>query len=213
MITVIIKDNGEPNVTRFTRENIARELLGVQGVNIVIAKDWFKAFQHVKTPFVCFVEADCVVSSGYFTSQIGILKKDNTLRNLAILGSALGVLHWGDRVYGYSLGKLQSDGFVPNKLQVSMTVSPVQVAYLPGAILRTKALRALSDLEDTLATENLVELSTVLSLCFWSGANEPRVAINPNVTYVSTEAYVGEPAHPDIDVGDAIAKFTKAGLR
>lgn len=224
MITVVIKDNGEKNVTQYTYENMERELRDIDGAEIVIALDWFDAFDTIKTDFVCFVEADCLVNSGYFASQVGILDKDSSLRKMAVLSSANGILHWGDRIYGYSLTEDFDDVVAPEKVASSTMLYPIQFAYIPGAVMRTRMLRSVIDQykvdhlksgkkeDQKIDTDDLVSFSVLLSTMFWNGGSGHRVAVNPNTTYVTTEAYVGQAVEIDFDTTHLKKIFKKAGI-
>lgn len=225
MITVAIKDNGEKNVIKLTQENLARELQDIAGARLIVVDDWMDALDATKNDFICFVEADCLVSSGYFSSLVGIFRKDTSLRKLAVLGSATGVLNWANRIYGYSLSGDHEGEIIPERTAASTVVYTNQFAYIPGAIMRTKMLRqAIDKLEverlksaddddsPLLDTDNLVELSIMLSSMFWMLGDGHRVAINPNTSYATTEAYVQEPVIGDFDTSDLVKIFKKAGI-
>lgn len=193
MITVAIKDNGEPNVIKLTYENLHKELKDIPGADLIVVDNWFDALPRAKKNlYVCFVEADCLVNSGYFSSQLGLFKKNPYFRKLAMLSSATGVNNWSNKFYGYSLGNNYSAGVIPNKDKKSSVVYPVQIGYVPGALIRVSMLhKALMDIKATSSMEkDLVYYSTVLSLAFWSQGDGNRVHINPNTTYVSTEDYI-----------------------
>lgn len=215
MITVAIKDNGEKNVIQMTYEDLWRELKDLPGAEIIVVDDWFEVLNVTKNKFVCFVEADCLVSGGFFQSQIGLFKKDKTLAKLGVLGTATGVLNWANRVYGYEFGNNYSDGLVPVRVAPSNRIHSVQVAFIPGAIMRTKMLKKVLAKrgDQKFAQSNLVEFSVQLSLLFWELEDGPRVAINPNTTYVTTEKYPSDIGNFDIDAGEQMVKFTKAGIR
>mgnify|MGYP003450299095 FL=1 len=104
MLSVVILDDGEPNVIKLTYENLHKETKQIQDSELIVAKDWFDALSVIKNKYVCLVEPDCLVSSGYFSSQMGLFKKNPYMRKLAMLSSATGVNNWANRVYGYKLG-------------------------------------------------------------------------------------------------------------
>lgn len=212
MLTVAIKDNGEKGVIEMTYEDLWKELKDISGSELVVVDDWFDVLQKTKNPFICFVESDCLVSSGYFKSMTGILNKNKNLLKVGALGSALGVINWANRVYGYQFGNNHSQGIIPNRSQASNRPYPVQVAYIPGAVMRTKMLKnALG--KQKVNSKNLVELSIVISLRLWRLKDSPRVALNPSTTYVTTEKYPLDIIKSDIDPGDVLLKFKKAGIR
>lgn len=214
MLTVAILDNHEKKVIDMTYELLWKELQDITGAKLVVVDSWWEALADCTTDFICFVEADCLVSGGYFSSQVGIFKKDRTLRKLAVMGSALGVLNWANRVYGYSFGNKHSNGLVPERVATSNRPYPVQVAYIPGAIMRTKVLQTAVEGrgKDQFPVDNLVAFSARLSLLFWASGSGHRIVLNPSTTYVTTEKYPLDISHPDIDPAEAMVKFTKAGI-
>lgn len=225
MITVAIRDNGEKNVIKLTQEQLQRELNDIKGAELVVVDDWFEALDKTKNDFICFVEPDCLVSSGYFSSLVGIFRKDTSLRHLGILGSAVGVLNWANRIYGYSLSPDRESEILPERIAASTVVYTTQFVYVPGAIMRTKMLRkAIDKLEverlksaddddsPLFDVDDLAGLSIMLSSMFWTLGDGHRVAINPNTSYATTEAYVQEPIMIETDVSDLMKIFKKAGI-
>lgn len=206
MITVIIKDNGEPNVIKLTYENLWKELKDISDASLIVSKNWFDTLGEVKTKFVCFVESDCLVNSGYFSSQLGLFKKDPYSAKLAILSSSIGVNDWANKFYGYSIGDNHVEGVIPNKQKKSTNVYPVQIGFIPGAVIRTEMLGRLLEQEQAVNgwEEDLLFLSTKISLGFWrqgigksktAGSPGNRTHINPNTCYVTTETYVNDIGH------------------
>jgi hypothetical protein len=197
MLTIIIRDDGEKNVVALTYENLFKELKNIPDAHIVVSSDWISGLEGVDTRYVCFVESDCLVNSGYFDSQIGLFAKNPYFRKLAALSSATGVVNWSERFFGYSLGKSYADGIKPVKEKKSSSVYPIQIAYIPGSILRTNMLKEALRTEKINNTKgiDLVELSVKLSLAFWQQGDGNRVHINPNATYLTTESSVTETNH------------------
>ena len=215
MITVIIKDDGEPRVVELTYSNLWRELKDIPDSQLIVAKNWLEALPDVKNRYVCFVEADCLVSSGYFTSQLGLYKKSPFMRKLAVMGSSTAINHWHNRIYGYSLGNSFSDGVVPIREKKSRTPYPVQVAYIPGALVHTEMLKQLLETIKPHPTwqDDLQFFSTQLSLGFWrqgvgNGVGN-RVHLNPSATYVTTEEYVNNLGNFDTGCEDLVEMFKK----
>lgn len=201
MLTVAIKDNHEPKVIQLTYENLHKELKDIQGSDLCVVDHWSDAISRAtskKNNYICFVEADCLVNSGYFGSMLGLFKKNPYFRKLAMLASGTGVNNWGNKFYGYRLGDNYSDGIIPNREKKSNAVYPVQIGFVPGSIIRVNMLHhALSEIKLTNAMEDdLVYLSTQLSLAFWNQGDGNRVHINPNTTYVSTEDYINDIGKP-----------------
>ncbi len=190
MLSVIIKDDGESNVTKLTYENLWRELKDIKDAELIVAKDWIKALDNVTNKYVCFVESDCLVNSGYFSSQLGLFKKNTDFRRLAMLSSAVAVNNWAVKFYGYSIENIPHVEYVqPIRDKKSRYVYPVQIGYVPGAIINVLMLRGIIG---GIQYDDLIQLSTVISLGFWKLGDGHRVHINPNTTYVTTEEYVNE---------------------
>lgn len=214
MLSVIIRDDGEPNVIKLTYENLFKELKAVPESELLVADEWLVALDKVKNDYVCFVEADCLVSSGYFASQIGLFKKNTYMRKLAMMSSAVGINNWANRIYGFKLGNRYVEGIVPVREQSSKGIYPIQMGYLPGSIIRTNMLRnALKSARITKTKDlDLVGLSAVISLEFWQQGDGNRVHINPNTTYVTTEDYVSDICKSSVDPGDLAEMFDKESI-
>jgi len=209
MLTVIIKNDGEENVVKLTYENIWREIKNIPDAQILVADHWFDAISDIKNTFVCLVESDCLVNSGYFSSQLGLLKKNSQFRKIAVMASATAVGQWHNKFYGYSLGDNYADGVIPSKVKKSSSPYPVQIAYIPGAIIRVGMLRQL--LTESKATNgwesNLTRLSALVSLGFWAQGDGNRVHLNPNASYCTTEEYVNDIGKFDIPVAGALVNM------
>lgn len=209
MVTVIIRDNGEPNVIKLTYENLWRELKSIPDAELRVQTSWLDGLQEVKTKFVCFVEADCLVSSGYFDSLAGYIKKNPQMGKLAILSSSTAVDNWAVRFYGYRLGNNYSDGVIPTKDKKN-TKAPfytIPIAYIPGAFLRLNLLRQIIDEVKPVNTEDLVYMSNQLSLGAWR--KNWMVYIAPSSTYVTTDKSVNDIGRFDPKPGDLVQKFAK----
>lgn len=215
MITVVIKDNDEPKVTQLTYENLWRELKDIPGAQLIISKDWFVSLKEKSVnKYICLVEADCLVSSGYFASQIGLLKKDAYFRKLAILSAVTGVNNWANRFYGYKIDKDHDKKVTPIREKRSNAVDAVQIAYVPGSIIRVSMLKQIMKQPGFLkaADKDLVLFSTMLSLGFWRQGDGNRVHLNPNAVYVTTEGYVNDLGAFDVDADDLLEKFERESI-
>lgn len=210
MLTVVIKNDGEPRVTQLTYQNLWRELKEIPDAELIVSDDWFNVLPKIKNKYICFVEADCLVNSGYFSSQLGLFKKNPDFRRLAMLSSAVGVNNWATKFYGYGIEKMWSDGdevkinlphVQPVKEKRSKRVYPVQIGYVPGAVINAAMLREVLPQVD-IQYQDLIYLSTQISLGFWQQGDGHRVHINPNTTYVTTEEYVNDLGEFDPGVTD-----------
>jgi hypothetical protein len=223
MLTVVIKHDGEDKVVALTYENLWRELKDIPEAELVVNSNWLDAISNVKNKYVCFVEADCLVSSGYFSSQISLFQKNKYFRKLAMLSSAVGVNNWGNRFYGYTTDtrwsntpkvKLKETIIIPSRDKKSSSIYPIQFGYVPGSVVRVGMLRQVlqkHNLKDVWS-DDLEKLSIKLSTAFWMTGDGNRVHINPNTTYVTTVdnvndiSYLPEKAKPLLD------KFAKESI-
>lgn len=215
MLTVVIKDSGEKKVTDFTYELLWKELKDIPGSHLFVSEDWFDGMADRTNKYICFVEADCLVSSGYFASMLGLLKKDPFNRKLAMMSSTTGVNNWANRFYGYSLhnvSKFGAEAYVrPNRDKNSSQVDAVQMGYVPGSIIRVNMLQKVMDEYPKLTEmqDDLVKFSAVMSLAFWSQGDGNRVHLNPNATYVTTEEYVNDIPHYELPIKKLVEKFER----
>jgi len=199
VVTVVIKHDGEDNVIELTYENIWREIKDMEGASIIVTPSWFNVINTLTAPFVSFVEADCLVNSGYFKSQINLLKKNANNRHIAVMSASTAVNSWANRFYGYDVtGENVKESIVPNKEKKSTAPYMVQAAYLPGSIVRLSTLKNILD-EGMKSKEwdaSLTDLSVDFSLRVWSrgigNGIGNMVMINPNATYVTTDKRVNE---------------------
>lgn len=200
MITCIIKHNGEPNVIKFTYQALYRELKDIPGSDILVYPTWMEGLQFVneKHRFVCFVESDCMVNSGYFSSLVGLLEKEPDKRHIAAMASATAVKVWVNKFYGYKISHRFRDHILPNREPISRSPYPIQIAYMPGAIIRLTMLRRFLDTHELPENieDNLQQFSLRLSLGLWAdgwgNGIGSRIYLNPNTTYATTENYVNE---------------------
>lgn len=209
MLSVILPRSAEPTVIQMTQEQLQKELQEVNGSELLVTDSWGEGIAKCRTDFICLVEADCLVNSGYFGSMMGLFKKNPYYRQLGIMSSATGINNWANKIYGYHLGSNYSDGVMPNKESKSTSPYFLGVAFIPGAIIRMSTLkRVMQDFEYFESYANdLVYFSTMLSLEFLRKGS--RISINPNATYVTTEDYVGEDAKFDASAGDIVTMFEK----
>lgn len=221
MITVIIPRTEEPKVVLMTQENLIKELYPLQDSELLVEDSWWQGLQKVKTPFVCLVEPDCVVSSGYFASNVGLFQKNPYYRKLAMVSSAIGVRNFGNRIFNYEMQQTEWEGFEDdiqtkeqigaNKEKHSSSLYPAQIGFVPGAVIRTSALLEHAKDFAKLPTHNLVEFSARVSFKFWESGR--RVEVNPNSTYVSNEGYLAEPPRFDPKVPANVGSlFQREGI-
>lgn len=220
MLSVIIKNTNEPNVVRLTYDNFCRDLLSVKdSTELIVADTWETGYAQSKGNFVSFVEPDCLVSSGFYSSNFSLFKKNDHYRKLAMVGSSVGVDDWGNRIYNYKLGQVTAGDddlsvtywrLQPERRKKGQGLYPVQVSFFPGAIFRRTAIDDIVR-EIGLKDDDLVRLST--KICFYLWGNNRRLLINPNTTYVTTDRRVENPGLWEPEVPDqATAIFAREQL-
>lgn len=199
MLTVVIPRTDETKVVHLTQENCQRELRTLPGSEILIEDSWWEGARKARNKFICMVEPDCVMSSGYFASMVGLFRKNESYHKLAMMSAAVGLNNFADRVFSYELGqvdfgsnelKLHEWHILPSREKRSTSPYPVQVGFLPGAIVRRSSL--MTALDDVKPSRDVVEFSTRLSFYFWD--TNRRVSVNPNATYVSTDGNLDGPS-------------------
>lgn len=198
MVSVIILDKGEQSVVQYTFEKLYTELKDIPGSELLIKKDW--DISHIKNRFVCFVEPDCLITEGYFKKQLELFQTLSP--RVIILSSATAVVRWENCIYGYFIENIR---FIPIRKPKANRPYPVQIAYIPGAIIRTSSLKKLlKQISLPKGYHNdLVYYSSLISLSSWEkgltfddkhpeGQLGSQIYINPEVTYVTTEDYVND---------------------
>lgn len=198
MVSVIVLDNGEPSVIQYTFEKLYTELKDISGSELLIKKEW--EITHVKNRYVCFVEADCLVSEGYFKKQLEMFKTLSP--RVTMLSSVTAVRRWDNCIYGYFIDDAR---IIPNRKSKSKRSYPVQIAYIPGTIIRTSSLNKLLK-QITIPKgylNDLVYYSSLVSLNSWEkglifddkhpeGQLGSQLYLNPEVTYATTEDYAND---------------------
>jgi hypothetical protein len=236
MISVVIRRTEEPKVIQMTQADLVRQLGSINGAEIILEDSWSEGLKKVRTPYFSLVEPDCVFSSSYFSSNVGLIQKAHAKtgkykdwqrygggggnQKLAMITSCLGVRDFGNRIYSYELDKVKDINtekvtgkgwhIQPNRAKLNMKLYYIQVGFVPGAVIRTSAVKDI--IEDELWDGNdLVKLSTALSFYFWNTGRE--VQLNPNTTYVSTDKGLEKPPLFDTHVPDKVANiFTQQGI-
>lgn len=215
MVSVIILDNGESNVIQLTFENLYRELKDIYGSELLIKDKWFD-LEGIKNRYVCFVEADCLVEPGYFSSQLERFSEKGYSRNMAIMSSTTSINYWDNKIYGYHINS-DGAGVAPNRKPKSRVPFTVEVAYIPGSIIRVGTLKTiLADF--THQTNDLVYLSWELCMALWEKSAEAqgkgyRVYLNPRTSYLTTEDYVNDLGKFNTEASsDVISLFSKESI-
>lgn len=217
MLTVVIaKQRVEQTVIDLTEDNLKRELKSVNNSELLVAEGWSEGIGKCDTEFICLVEPDCLVSSGYFASQVGLFKKNPMYRQLGIMSSATSVVNWATKIYGFDLADRQTAGVVPVKQPASSSPYRIPIAYIPGSIIRVSTLRDVlnGNRKNHIIGSGLMKLSsdltyfsTMMSLAFWRA--QSHIYINPSSSYCTTESYVNDKGIFDTQAGDVYPRIQK----
>lgn len=205
MVSVIILNNGEDSVVQMTFEDLYKELKDINGSELLIKDNWFD-LENIKNRYICFVEADCLVERGYFHSMLEKFKEKGYSRNMALMSSSTSISYWNNKIYGYHLN--ESGGITPNREPKSRVPFTVEVAYIPGSIIRMSMLESiLKDFDHQ--TKDLVKLSSEMSIALWKKSAQSqgkgyRIYLNPRTSYLSTENYVNDLGQFETSVTDSI---------
>ncbi len=171
LLSVIIPKS---NDSRF-QEACKAELKGLD-YEIISTVSWKDGLKHATGEYVCFMDDTAQLSEGYFWENLRIFTSQPSFRKLAVVGSAVRDLDHDVKVYGYILSLSGSKPKIfPSHLPSSSQPYTVQIAYIPGAIIRRSVL------EDEKFGRDMVADSIRLSLRLWSEGS--RLYLNPYTTY------------------------------
>lgn len=214
MISVIIRRTDEPKVIQMTQSDLVKQLSEIRGAEIILEDTWTEGLKKVRTPYVSLVEPDCVFSAHYYSSNLGLMMKAHAkvaggekqpmggggYQKLAMISSCVGIRDFGNRIYGYELDKKKdidvngvsgnSWHIAPTRKKLNMKLYHLQVGFVPGAIIRTSAIKDIID-DELWDGKDLVKLSTALSFYLWDTGR--RIQVNPNTTYVSADTNLEQP--------------------
>lgn len=193
MLTTILRRNAEPNIIQLTQEIIVGEMSKLNRSEMLTEDSWAEGLKKVRTPFVCLLEADCVLSSGYFWDALEPFREDGHnpekgtggYTKLAVISPVVGVESFTNRIYGYGI---EGDEAYPKSTKDSDGPYHVQIGYVPGAIMRYASIK---NADVDWDNKDLVRLSAEVCLELWNTGR--RVQINPAVTYVSSYYLVDAP--------------------
>lgn len=201
MLSVILPKTDEPTVVEMTRDNLKKELKSIPGIELLVVESWEEGIRQARNTYVCIVEPDCLVSAGYFQSNLNLFIKNNHYRKLAMVASCVGANNWGNRIINFHMAPVESQQgpykvtswyIRPDREKRSTTLYPVQVGFIPGAIIRRSAMADFLTKHKKFIHHDPVQMSTQVCFYFWN--TNRRVHVNPNTTYVSTFEGLENPA-------------------
>lgn len=198
MISVIIPHSLE---SELTKEWAIAELTGLDH-EIIMDDSWAEGAKKAKGEYVCFLEKDCVLGGDYFSSLLANFTDNPSFRKLAVVAPNLGVNSYKQLVYGY---RLTPTSVLPSELSSSRSAHLIQIAYIPGALIRRSALGSLSVGQ----TDPMMD-SVNLSIYFWN--NGTRILLDPDVLYISTDEALKLP-HQFDPIATNLADLTEMWAR
>lgn len=174
-LSVVIPPSKEAELTK---EWCEKELKNID--HEILICDWEVGMCAAQAEFICLLEADCVFSKGYFKKLLAGFSNKPSYRKLAMVTPALGLNAWEARVYGYLI---TTTSVMPSRIKSSRDTYLIQMGFLPGAIIRRSSLPIVP------ITADILTASMDMSIFFWNHGQ--RVALNPEVTYVTTNQQYG----------------------
>ncbi len=153
----------------------------------MVEASWGAGLKKVKTDFVCLLEPDCLVSSGYFMSLAGLLSGPSRMNKVAMITSGTCVKYWPIKHYGYSFNGTELEPVVFPK---STEPYNVRVGFVPGALIRMSTLKNVMKDIDFVGMD-VMALSVHLSLAFWNYGGGCQVMVNPGTSYVTNDDIAG----------------------
>jgi len=217
-----------------TQTDLVKQLGSTNGAEIILVDTWGEGLRQVRTPYVSLIEPDCVFSSSYYSSNVGIMVKaqprvagskgrshTSGIRGgggdmkFAMLASCLGINNFANRIYNYRLDKIKEGEFAvgskkaeikgwhvqPFREKLNSKPYEVQIAFVPGAVIRVSAIKDIID-DELWDDKDLVKLSTAVSFYLWN--NGRRIKVNPNTTYVSLDKKLEIPPLFSVDIPDRV---------
>lgn len=184
-LSVIIPRSQEGELTKEWAE---KQLVGIDH-EIIMPTRWSMGLRRAKGEFICFLESDCVLGPGYFTSLLAQFEDKPSFRKLAMVCPVLGINSYDNRVYGYRMApKDVYPAFIPS----SSSPYFIQIGYVPGAILRRSSI-----LESPPHVRDPLLDSTIISLGLWTSGQ--RIMMVPGTLYISTQEDLDVPFWYDRD--------------
>lgn len=165
-----------------TAEWAAKELAGINH-EIIVSKTWADGAKKATGDFVCFLEKDCVLGKGYFKQLLEGFEDKPSFRKLAMIAPAIGVNSYENIVYGMRIARTD---VYPAYIPSSSSSYLVQIAYIPGSLIRRSSLSSLSPVKSVTMLDSIN-----FSLSLWGSGQ--RILLNPRSLYVSTNLFLDEP--------------------
>lgn len=169
-------------------EVLSKHHLGGLDHEIIHADNWQEGYKKSRGEFVCFLDPDCDFSNDYFAKNMQVFTSQSSFKRLAMVASAVETPK--HKVYGYLLTLHGQPAVLPSYIRSSAEPYGVQIAYVPGAIIRRTMLEKVDHLFDD-ALNNSVRLS----LEFWKLGS--RCFINPETTFYSKTENIDLPFDVD----------------
>jgi hypothetical protein len=185
------------------RKTIERQLVGVEYE--IIVDNWQKGFDESCGQFVCFLEKDSDFAPGHFVRGVLNMLIKPGYRKLAMVAPAVFDEHTSVDIYGASFHPHEDHIVQTHDRPASTEPYPVQIAFMPGAIIRRSAIEKHSpNLLDYSASESIV-----FSIGLWKDGN--RVHLDPHMVYMPAKFNMGL-VPMQLDVTDLQREWKKESI-
>lgn len=163
---------------------IQRELLGVDYE--LIHDSWANGVAIAEGKFICFLEEGSDFRGGFFIRGLLDMLANPNFRKLAMVSPA--VEDFAGRGVLYQLDLAGSRAWDEMR---SINPYPVQVGYLPGAIIRSSSLKEM-DFKSILKNETQpADVSAEVCIALWESGQ--MVHVDPRMTYMTDITLFADP--------------------
>lgn len=183
------------------KDTIERQLVGVE-YELIIDK-WDKGLADSNGQFVCFLEKESDFAPGHFVRGILNMLIKPGYRKLAMVASAIYDGDTGTDMYGASF--IPDSPITTHDKPSSTEPYPVQIGFIPGAIIRRSAL---DKHKPDLKKYNMSE-SIIFSVGLWKDGQ--RIHLDPHMIYMPSK-FKPSVAPMDLHVDDLLEEWRKESI-
>ena len=184
LLSIVTKD-------KTLTQPIQRELLGVDYE--LINDSWVNGLKIAEGKFVCFLEEGSDFRGGFFIRGMLNMLANPNFRKLAVVAPAVEDFNGRGTLY-----QLDITGDRAWDEMRSINPYPVQVGYIPGAIIRTSALKQLNSEKELKNYTTPADLSAAICLKLWETGQ--MVHVDPRMTYLTDITTLTDAHQPSQEV-------------
>lgn len=137
--------------------------------------DW-DTWREAKTDYIAFIPEGAEFPDGYFERLYQVYSDRPLYRKISIVSPALTVDEYSAKIYGWIVGQ---SSLIPSRIKSSLEPYGVQVAYLPGSLVKKTALEKLQPKFTGAALQDSINLSIAMWQQGLHCYIEPRVSYEP----------------------------------